>query len=89
MKPNNQNAEVLLELINSASVTRQEFMQRLGILNVTARIANLRIHFNIPIDCEKIKVCNKYGRVVEFGKWSIPAKYIEESKEKFNIVNKS
>lgn len=89
MQPNNQNAEVQLELINSASVTRLEFMQRLGILNVTARIANLRIHYNIPINCQKIKVRNKYGRLVEYGKWSIPAKYVEESKEKFLIVNKS
>jgi hypothetical protein len=87
-KPKNQTAEVLYELLHCASLTRLDFMQRLGILNVTARIANLRIKHNIPIDCRKIEVRNKHGRLIKYGCWSIPAKYVEESKNKFALINK-
>ena len=71
-KPVNQMSEVLYELITRDNITRMEFFQSTGILNVTARIANLRIKHDLDIVCKDINIRNKHGMVVTYGQWSLP-----------------
>lgn len=86
-RPRNQNAEVLYELLFSARLSRIDFLSRTGILNVTARIANLRINHNIVIQCDRRKVKNKHGRPVSYGVWSIPANKRYDAWKAYDKVN--
>lgn len=83
--PVNQMSEVLYELITRDNITRMEFFQSTGILNVTARIANLRIKHDLDIVCKDINIRNKHGRVVTYGQWSLPDK--EKGKEVYLQIN--
>lgn len=89
-KPKNQNAEVLYLLINNKCINRQSIMYDTGILNVTARIANLRNIHQIAIDCKRVSVLNKFGRSVNFGVWSISKKPsdLKLIEKKYNKINK-
>ncbi len=64
-----------------------------GILNVTARIANLRNAYNLIIDCEMFPVRNKFGRPIKYGLWRLEdkAKGIELYKklQKNQVNNKN
>jgi len=84
-KPKNQTAEVLFELIEKQKVSRLMFLKNTGILNVTARIADLRIRHGIPIKCEKVKTTNKHGRVITYGVWSLESNIDELT---YHIINK-
>lgn len=70
-KPKNQNAEVLYELLNRPCIDRRNILLDTGILNPTARIAELRIQHGINIDCDYIKTRNKHKRTIRYGLWSI------------------
>lgn len=83
--PVNQMSEVLYELITRDNITRMEFFQSTGILNVTARIANLRIKYDLDIVCKDINIRNKHGRIVTYGQWSLPDK--EKGKEVYLQIN--
>ena len=69
--PKNQTAEVLYTLLNYDFITRTSIMQMAGILNVTARIADLRIRYGVNVTCENIHTKNKFSRPISFGSWSI------------------
>ena len=71
-KPLNQTAEVLYELLTNATISRKSIFLETGILNLTARITDLR-KLGLDLHCGYIKTTNKYGREVEFGTWSILA----------------
>lgn len=63
-----QKEEVLLYLQQNGSMTRLEAMSELGILNVTARIADLRKEgYNIKANLIAVK--NKFGRTVKYADW--------------------
>jgi hypothetical protein len=70
-KPNNQTAEVLYELLTNKCITRMSVMYTTGILNLTARIADLRIRYGINIICDKVILKNKHGRPISYGKWRL------------------
>lgn len=70
-KPNNQTAEVLYELIKKSAITRMSIMTQTGILNLTARIADLRIRYGINVICDKVLTKNKHGRPISYGKWRL------------------
>lgn len=70
-KPTNQRAEVLYLLIKHDCINRRDVLLDTGILNVTARIANLRNSHQIAIDCKRIETKNKFGRKISYGQWSI------------------
>lgn len=69
--PKNQTAEVLFQLLNKPFITRSNMFLSTGILNLTARIADLRIRHGINIVCEKETVKNKRGDSVTYGKWKL------------------
>lgn len=68
--PKNQTAEVLYELLTNGPINRRDILINTGILNVTARISDIRKH-GINVKCEMIKTKNKHNRSISFGKWSI------------------
>jgi hypothetical protein len=84
-KPLNQTAEVLFELIQKKNVSRMMFFKNTGILNVTARIAELRIDYGIEIRCKKVSAMNKHGRTIKYGVWSLSD--IERCIEVYKIIN--
>jgi hypothetical protein len=68
--PTNQLAEILAELLLLKTITRKSAMQ-LGVLNLTARISQLRTQYNIDVVCVSISTKNKFGRPITYGKWHV------------------
>ena len=87
-KPRNQIAEVLFELITKETITRKSILESCGILNVTARIADLRIHFFIDVKCQEIETTNKHGRKITYGKWYLSEKAKENIIDKYEKINR-
>jgi hypothetical protein len=86
MKPNNQTCEVLYELLTNAFITRMQIFDQTGILNVTARIANLRNDHGLKILCNQAKAVNKHGRKITYGMWYVEDKQI--ARELYEKINK-
>ena len=86
--PKNQKAEVLFELLQNDSISRMSIMNETGILNLTARISDLRIRHNLDIRCRKVLVKNKHGRPVSYGKWSLPEIQISDGLLIYQEINK-
>lgn len=68
--PKNQLAEILAELLLVKTLTRKSAMQ-FGVLNLTARIATLRIKHNIDVVCVEVSTKNKFGRPIIYGNWHV------------------
>lgn len=87
--PTNQTAEVLFEILNNVSVSRKDILISTGVLNPTARIADLRIRHGLNIPCERVSVRNKFSRKISYGMWSIKGQEdIEKAKGVYNEINK-
>lgn len=87
--PTNQTAEVLYEILNNDSVSRKDILISTGVLNPTARIADLRIRHGLNISCERITVKNKFSRKISYGLWSIKGDdEIVRAKGVYNQINK-
>lgn len=71
--PRNQVQEVLFELIKRINIDRRTMMFSCGILNLTARITDIR-QKGIPITTIKIFCFNKFGRTISYAKYSLPNK---------------
>lgn len=84
-KPKKQISEVLYELITRPSINRKYMFNETGILNVTARIANLRNIWGLDIVCTKIDAINKHGRKIQYGEWSLSHK--DEAIIIYNQIN--
>jgi hypothetical protein len=85
-KPVNQMAEVLYLLLKNKSVTRRSALLDTGILNVPARIMDLRNIHHIPIILTRVSAVNKFGRSINYGSWSILNKANLE--DKYKAINK-
>jgi hypothetical protein len=86
--PTNQVAEVLYEILNNVSVSRKDILISTGVLNPTARIADLRIRHGIDITCENVKTKNKFSRSVTYGTWSIQGQEnIDKAHAVYNQIN--
>ena len=72
--PKNQTQEIVYELITHDKINRREMFNSTGILNLTARIADLRNKYYVPIICTEIMIINKFGRKISYGEWSIADK---------------
>lgn len=69
--PKNQLAEVLYLLLNNKSITVKSAMNDIGIINLSARISDLKLKHNLTIDCIKVNTKNKFGRPIYYGTWTI------------------
>lgn len=85
-QPKTQTAEVLYEFLHSDSLTRSDFFKSTHILNVTARIADLR-KLGLNIICEHKNVQNKFGRKVSFGAWSLAKEDKEKAVKIYRTIN--
>jgi hypothetical protein len=82
--PKNQTAEVLYELINNKHINRRDILIETGILNITARLSDIRKH-GIVVECKMIEALNKHNRKVQFGQWSVSDK--NKAIEIYNKIN--
>jgi hypothetical protein len=85
--PKNQLAEVLYLLLTQKSITVKSAMNDIGILNLSARISDLRIKHNLIIECRKINTKNKFGRDINYGKFLLITKKSIANKV-YNKINK-
>ena len=72
--PLTQLQEVLYELLKNDSITVRQMIFDTGILNIKARIHDLRLKYNLEIETEMVKHKNKYGRKCVFGQWKLTDK---------------
>jgi hypothetical protein len=85
--PKNQLAEVLYLLLTQKSITVKSAMNDIGILNLSARISDLRIKHNLIIECRKINTKNKFGRDISYGNFFLVTKKSIANKV-YNNINK-
>jgi hypothetical protein len=85
-KPKNQTAEVLYLLLTQKSITVKSAMNDIGILNLSARISNLRLKHNLVIECRKTITTNKFGRSITYGNFFLVTKKSISTKV-YNQVN--
>lgn len=83
-KPKSQTQEVLFYLITRINIDRRQMMLSCGVFNLPIQIMRLRRRYNLNIKLDKIKTENKFGREVEFGKYTLKT----PKKEASNIYNK-
>lgn len=89
-QPTNQTAEVLYELLTAKHrLSFSDIYARTGIINLTARISNLR-RAGLNVFCLEIKTKNKHGRLVSYGTWSVSGerKKAREVYQKINLLAK-
>jgi hypothetical protein len=84
--PKNQLAEVLYELLTNNKITFKSVFFATGIINMGARISDLRLDYALIIPCTWIKTENKFGRSIRYGSWSLENK--ELGIEVYNRINK-
>jgi hypothetical protein len=85
-KPKNQTAEVLYLLLTNKSISVKSAMNDIGIINLSARISDLRIKNNLIIECIKVNTKNKFGRPILYGTWSLKTNKKNANKV-YNTIN--
>lgn len=85
-QPQSQIQEVLFELINRISIDRRQMMISCSVLNLPDQILNLRSRHGLTIELTKTKTENKFGREIEFGKYSLKNK--KEAKKVYAKIQK-
>lgn len=83
--PKNQLAEVLFLMLSQKSITVKSAMNDIGIINLSARIADLRLKHNLVIECRKINTKNKFGRNISYGQFFLTTKKTIANKIYSNI----
>jgi len=83
--PKNQNAEVLFYLLNLDKISFADVYGNTGILNLSARISNLRLDYGLDIPCTEVETKNKFGRKISYGTWSL--KYKEQGRIIYSKIN--
>lgn len=70
-KPKTQVQEVLYMLLTRKTINTKQMVLDCNILNLTARISDLRIRHDIDVKCDKIVSKNKFKRQIEYGLFSL------------------
>lgn len=68
--PKTQVMEVLYYLIHHDKATTRDIQRDCYVLNVTAKISELR-KLGVQILCDEVKAKNKFGREITFGTFKI------------------
>lgn len=84
--PKNQTAEILYCLLNYDYISFRSIFEETGILNLSARISNLRLDYNLDIPCTEVEVKNKFGRKIKYGTWKLTDK--QQGRVIYSIINK-
>jgi len=72
--PKNQTAEVLFFLLKEEQINFSYIYAMTGILNLSARLSNLRLDYGLNIPCQEIETKNKFGRKISYGTWKLTDK---------------
>lgn len=86
-KPGSQLEEVLYYLIKRDSISRKQIMFDCGILNLPARIGDLRHNHCLDIKLTSVKTKNKFGREITYGQYSLRDK--EKGIKRYNQIIKT
>ena len=70
-KPTNQLQEVLYSLLTMDSISVKQMMNDTGILNLSARMSDLKHKHNVIIEIKEVKTVNKHGREISYGTWKL------------------
>ena len=73
-KPTGQLSETLFFLLKRKNISVIQMMWDAGIINLSARLSDLKLEHNLPIELNKVKTTNKFGRKIEFGNWVLTDK---------------
>ena len=84
--PKTQLQEVLYMLLNDEIITYRTVFINSGIINLTARISDLRNTHFLDVPCKRVKTVNKFGRAINYGSWSLSDP--EEAKIVYDKLNK-
>ena len=71
--PESQTQEVLYELISRLFIDRKTMMLSSGVMNLTARISELRMR-QLKIVSNEIVTLNKFGREIKYVQYSLEDK---------------
>jgi len=84
--PKNQTAEVLYFLLQVDKIDYSYIYWQTGILNLSARISDLRLNYGLDIPCLEIETKNKFGRKISYGSWSLKDK--EQGRIIYSKINR-
>jgi|694.fasta_scaffold42607_6 hypothetical protein len=84
--PKNQKAEILYELLTQEKITFKSVFLKTGIIELNARISDLRLDYDLIIPCSYIETINKHNRKIRYGSWKLINK--ELGLTIYNRVNK-
>lgn len=84
--PKNQTAEVLYFLLKNEKIDYKLIYVPTGILNLSARISDLRLDYGLDIPCKEVETKNKFGRKISYGTWSLTDK--ESGRIIYSKINK-
>ena len=73
-KPNSQISEVLYYLLTRQSISVRQILFEAYILNLSARLSELRHQHNIGLKMIKTHRTNKFKRPVSYGTWRLTDK---------------
>ena len=82
----NQMAEVLYELLTKDKITFKSVYLETGIINLGARLSDLRLDHELIIPCIWIDTINKHNRSIRYGSWKLMNK--ELGLTVYNKINK-
>ena len=86
ISPKNQTAEVLYELLTKDKITFKSVYLETGIINLGARLSDLRLDHELIIPCRWIDTINKHNRSIRYGSWKLMNK--ELGLTVYNKINK-
>ena len=81
-----QTTEVLYYLLKRDSITFSQIHFDTGIINLSARLSDLKHHHDLPIEIKYIERKNKFGRAIRFGSWILTDK--QKGLITYNELNK-
>ena len=84
--PTTQLTEVLHALLTNETITVNSIMSELKIINLSARISDLRDKHDLYLPCVLVHTSNKWKRKVRYGTWSLRAKV--KGLKLYNKLNK-
>jgi hypothetical protein len=84
--PKNQTSEILYFLLTNDKINFSYIYAMTGILNLSARISDLRLNYGLEIPCVEVETKNKFGRKISYGTWSLKDK--EQARIIYSKINR-
>lgn len=69
--PKTQKAEMLYELLTKENITFKSIYLETGIINLGARLSDLRLDHDLILPCVWVETYNKHNRLIRYGSWKL------------------